>query len=44
MTIIQLETKIGIIPVASSREIFDLSKLEKDKIIVMFADVKINLE
>jgi hypothetical protein len=44
MTIIKLETEIGIIPVASSREIFDLSKLEKDKIIVVFADVKINLE
>ena len=40
--IIQLDTAIGTIPVAVSREVFDLEKLYAGKIIVMFADIKID--
>lgn len=40
--IVQLDTAIGTIPVAVSREVFDLEKLYAGKIIVMFADIKID--
>lgn len=39
-TIINLKTVFGIVPIATSRDTFDLSNLSKNKIIVMFADVK----
>lgn len=40
--IVQLDTAIGTIPVAVSRDVFDLEKLYAGKIIVMFADIKID--
>ncbi len=39
-TIIYIKTAIGIMPVATHRANFDLSKLQKGNILVMFADVK----
>ena len=42
MTIIQLETGMGLVIVASSRMQFDLSNLSEGKKIMMFADVKEN--
>lgn len=41
-TIIKLKTAFGIVPVAASRDTFDLSNLSENKIIVMFADVKVD--
>lgn len=40
MTIIQVETGMGLVPVATSRMQFDLSNLSEGKMIMMFADVK----
>lgn len=39
-TLIKVKTSIGIIPVAASKDVFDLSDLEEDKLIVMIANVK----
>ena len=39
-TIIKVKTALGIIPVAASKDVFDLSNLKKDKLIVMIANVK----
>ena len=39
-TLIKVKTSIGIIPVAASKEAFDLSNLEEDKLILMIANVK----
>lgn len=39
-TLIKVKTSIGIIPVAASKDVFDLSNLEEDKLIVMIANVK----
>ena len=38
--IIDLQTAVGIIPVAVNEENFDLSKIDKDKLICILADVK----
>ena len=40
MTIIQLETGMGLVPVVTSRMQFNLSNLSEGKMIMMFADVK----
>lgn len=39
-TLIKVKTSIGIIPVVASKDVFDLSNLEEDKLIVMIANVK----
>jgi hypothetical protein len=39
-TIIQLDTAIGVIPVAVSRKVFDLKNLQEGKLIAMLADLK----
>ena len=39
-TLIKVKTSIGIIPVAASKDVFDLSDLEEDKLILMIANVK----
>lgn len=38
--IIKIKTALGILPIAASREVFDLTNLKINKIIVMLADVK----
>ena len=43
-TIIKVKTALGIIPVAASKDAFDLSNLKKDKLIVMIANVKADFE
>ena len=43
-TIIKVKTALGIIPVAASKDVFDLSNLKKDKLIVMIANVKADFE
>ena len=39
IVLIQLKTGIGIIPVIASRKVFDLTRLDKGKTIVMLADI-----
>lgn len=39
-TLIKVKTSIGIIPVAASKDVFNLSDLEEDKLIVVIANVK----
>jgi hypothetical protein len=40
VVIIKLNTGIGIIPLVVSKDVFDLTKLDKDKTIVMIGDIK----
>lgn len=39
-TIIRIRTAFGIIPVAASRDVFDLSNMSKGKVLAMLADIK----
>ena len=42
-SVIYVDSHFGIIPVVASRDVFDLSKLEKGRIIEVSADIKANL-